>query len=451
VALSIGILVIALVVEVAFTAVCLTTRSSQPRLRSWIRLGLLGAFVLAALTPLIDWGSRWYLLAALLLIWAALGAWTLRGRRPDARPFSPTRSVLGAVGRLLLVLLAMTPAILFPQYTLPRATGAYKVALRSYTFTDAGRVESFTTAGEPRRVNVSCWYPEDGQGKYPLAVFSHGAFGMRGGNISTYTDLASNGYVACSIDHPYHSLLTVDVDGRRTMVDPGFFWEVIDFHNGKYDLAAEWALVKQWMALRVADMGFVVDSLTAQARNPGDDPVARRIDLEHIGLFGHSLGGATSAYLARVRGDVDAVIDLDGSLFGEFSDAADGSQVLNESTFPVPILIVYSDALGRKLDPGYDPDGRNPVNYIVATAPDAFKVHVPGNHFNVTDVPLISPVFASVIMTMAPNNGGAQVDDFAAMERTNQLVLAFFNAYLKGQGSFSAASTTADGGRAAAP
>lgn len=66
---------------------------------------------------------------------------------------------------------------------------------------------------------------------------------------------------------------------------------------------------------------------------------------------------------------------------------------------------------------------------------------MPGNHFNVTDVLLISPVFAGLIITMAPGNGGAQVDDFAAMERTNQLVLAFFNAYLKGEGSFAGAET----------
>lgn len=444
-AVTIGILVITLLVEVAFTVYCLTTRSNQTRLRSWIRIGLLGAFVLAALAPLlaklarsaIDWSSRWYLLAVLLVTWAALGAWALLGKRPEPRPFSPGRSVGGAIGRLLLVLLAMAPAILFPQFTLPQATGAYKVASKSYSFTDASRVETFTTTGEPRRVNVSCWYPEDRQGEFPLVVFSHGAFGMRGGNLSTYTDLASNGYVACSIDHPYHSLLTVGVDGRRTTASPSFVQEVLDNDNGKFDGATSYAMIQKWMALRVADMRFVLNTLVAQARTPGDDPVSQRIDLAHIGLFGHSLGGATSAYLARERDDIDAVIDIDGTLFGEYLGYVDGARVPNEAIFPVPLLIIYSDALGRNIDPTNDPDGRNPVNLIVATAPDAFKVHVPGHHLNVTDLPLISPVLTSLIIGAAPGNGGAEVDGFATMERTNALVLAFFNAYLKDEGSFS--------------
>lgn len=436
-AVTIGILVIALFVEVTFTVYCLTTRLNQTRLRSWIRLGLLGAFILGALASLIDWGSRWYLLAALLGIWAALGVWVLLGRRPETRPFSPVRSVGRASGRLLLVLLAMTPAILFPQYALPQATGAYTVASKSYSFTDTSRVETFTTTGEPRNVNVSCWYPENGTGTYPLVVFSHGAFGMRGGNISTYINLASNGYVACSIDHPYHSLITVDVAGHRTTANPAFVQEVLDNDNGKFDGATSYALVQKWMALRVDDMRFVLNTLVAQARTPGDDPVAQRIDLAHIGLFGHSLGGATSAYLARERADIDAVIDIDGTLFGEYLGYVDGARVPNEAIFPVPLLIIYSDALGRNIDPANDPDGRNPVNAIVATAPDAYKVHVPGHHLNVTDLPLISPVLTSLIIGAAPGNGGVEVDGFAAIERTNALVLAFFNAYLKGEGSFS--------------
>jgi len=69
--------------------------------------------------------------------------------------------------------------------------------------------------------------------------------------------------------------------------------------------------------------------------------------------------------------------------------------------------VVYSDALGRNIDSANDPDGRNPINAIVATAPDAYKVHVPGHHLNVTDLPLISPVLTSLIIRAAPGNGRA--------------------------------------------
>ena len=107
---------------------------------------------------------------------------------------------------LLLVVIAVTPALIFPQYKLPKMTGKHEVATVNYTYTDQSRIETFTNTGENRKVNVEFWYPKDAGGKYPLVVFSHGAFGMKTSNTSTFMELASNGYVVCSIDHPYHSL-----------------------------------------------------------------------------------------------------------------------------------------------------------------------------------------------------------------------------------------------------
>jgi hypothetical protein len=216
---------------------------------------------------------------------------------------------------------------------------------------------------------------------------------------------------------------------------------VLDWHNSELGEAQAVAIAKEWLALRVEDMRFVLNTLTEQARNPGADPVYQRIDLAHIGLFGHSLGGATSVAIARERSDIGAVIDIDGSLFGEVADDGHGALTVNQTVFPDPILIIYSDALGRQISAEHDPDGTNPVNHIVATSPNAYKIHVPGNHLNVTDLPLISPVLASLIISAAPGNGGETVDAYAAMAQTNQLVVAFFNAYLKGEGSFSVAGT----------
>ncbi len=39
--------------------------------------------------------------------------------------------------------------------------------------------------------------------------------------------------------------------------------------------------------------------------------------LQTIGVMGHSLGGASSVTLGRTRDDIDAVIDLDGTMLGE--------------------------------------------------------------------------------------------------------------------------------------
>lgn len=438
--LTIGILVILVVVEVALTAYSLSTRSNQTRVRSWARIGMLAAFALATLASIIHWSLIWYLLAALLVLWAARGAWALSGRRPE-QAFSTWRSVRGAIGRLLLVLIVLTPAILIPQFTLPRPTGPYQVSTVIFTFTDTSRVETFTDTGEYRKVNVGCWYPQGASGKFPLVVFSHGAFGTRAGNASTFMNLASNGYVACSVDHPYHSLFTRGADGRTTTVNPGYFRQVFGWEKDESADTSPFAMVWSWLALRTDDMQFALNSLEEQARRPDAEEVYQRMDLEHIGLFGHSLGGATSTQLGRERDDIDAVIVLDGDLKGEYLDYVDGKVVINESIYPIPILFVETDAMMRLIKAHEEEGIPTPTRHILATAPHAYERYIQGNHMNVTDLPLISPVLTSLIMIASPGDSGASVDGYAAIAQTNQLVLEFFDVYLKGQGSFSAAGT----------
>jgi predicted dienelactone hydrolase len=104
-------------------------------------------------------------------------------------------------------------------------TGEYQVATVTYTYTDTSRIETFTDTGANRKVNVGCWYPENSDGKYPLVVFSHGDFGVRASNTTTFMELASNGYVVSSIDHPYHSIFTRDASGKLTLFDQTYFRE----------------------------------------------------------------------------------------------------------------------------------------------------------------------------------------------------------------------------------
>jgi hypothetical protein len=100
------------------------------------------------------------LLAALLLVWAALGAWTLIRKKEEKKEYKASRIVLKAIGMLLLVVIAVIPALILPQYKLPKMTGKYEVATVNYTCTDKSRIETFTHTGENRKVNVECWYPK---------------------------------------------------------------------------------------------------------------------------------------------------------------------------------------------------------------------------------------------------------------------------------------------------
>lgn len=428
---------IALVVEAAFATYCIITKSNQRRVRNFVRIGALAAFVILALVAVIQWSWQWYGLAALLLVWAALGAWGLIGKQHTEKEFKSGPIVLKAIGAVLLIAVVMVPAFLFPQHKQPGLTGKYAVATANYTYTDRSRIETFTNTGEKRKVNVEFWYPQGTEGKFPLVVFSHGGLGTRTSNTSTFMELASNGYVVCSIDHPYHSLVTTDTSGNRTIIDNAYLQEFMNVDNGKYDPATVFTLEHKWIQLRTADIHFVLNTVLAQTKLTGSDKVYQLIAPDKIGLMGHSLGGESSAQVARERNDIDAVVNLDADLGGEYLAYNDGKPVMNDQVYPVPILTILSDTLVRLIDAVPDANTVVAVKHVTATAPNAFEVHLTGtDHMSMTDVPLVMPLMVSVINAAVPKAGGHEADALSTIEKMNEIVLQFFNVYLKGEGIF---------------
>jgi dienelactone hydrolase len=436
------ILIVAFVIEIAFAIYCIITKSNQEKVSSYIRIGALVAFLVLTLTSLIHWSFLWFGLALLLFIWAVLGVWTLIRKKNDRNIYKAGSILRRAMVGLLLVVIVMVPNLIFPQHQQPKMTGKHPVATANFTYTDRNRIESFSTTGENREVNVEFWYPRDGGGPYPLVVFDHGILGLKASNTSTFMELASNGYIVCSIDHPYLSLFTVDSTGHRTIINNAYLQEYLDVSNGKYDEQAVFTLEHKWMQLRIADINFVLDTIMAQTHAAGPATVYQLIDPKKIGLMGHSLGGESSAQVARLRNDIHAVVNLDADLAGEYVDFVNGRQVLNEKVYPVPILSILSDTLERLISAVPDANGVIAVKRVTATAPNAFEVHLAGtDHMSLTDLPLISPFLVSMINASVPKAGGHEVDPLSTINKMNELVLEFFNVYLKGAGKFSAAGT----------
>lgn len=167
----------------------------------------------------------------------------------------------------------MIPALIFPQHKLPVMTGMHEVVTVQYTYTDASRIETFTATGENRKVNVEFWYPKDTDDKYPLVVFDHGSGGVKTSNTSTFMELASNGYVVCSIDHPYHSMFTRGSEGHLITVDPAYLQEYLNLNGGTYNEEEKFKLQQKWMDLRTADINFVLDTILAQPQGSDSDSV----------------------------------------------------------------------------------------------------------------------------------------------------------------------------------
>jgi len=434
--MGISILVSACVFEVACMAYCITTKQTHNKARSWVRIAAFFAFVGGVLTPILDWGFRWYSLSALLAIFAAVGAGRLLTKRFGKRPYRWWRILFHGLAMLLLLAVATLPAIIFPEYESPQITGGYAIDKVSYTFTDTSRIEIFTNTGENRTLTVEFWYPKEGEGTYPLIVFSHGAFGVRMSNTSTFMELASNGYVVCSIDHPYHAAGTVDMNGNLTLGSRAFIQEVIDANSDVYSEKEQFELLSKWMDLRTGDIGFVLDTIRNNTQSNSDE-VYSRIDIHTVGLIGHSLGGAACVQVGRVRSDIGAVIDLDGTMLGEYSINRNGDVSINDEPYPLPLLNFYSEHVINKREA--EPEYVYPNTYISSLSSKAFEACIRGsNHMSYTDLPLFSPFLAKQLSGISGGSTKATVDTSYCIETTNTLVLEFFNCYLKGEGGFTA-------------
>ncbi len=347
--------------------------------------------------------------------------------------------IVNCILSIMVMLAALVSAFIFTNYDGIEPTGECGVMENSAILVDESREDTFEKDGSFREVPVHFYYP-DGEGKFPLIVFSHGAFGYYQSNYSTYTELASHGYVVVALDHPHHAFFSTDTEGNTVIVNDQFLSEALAATNGELSIEEEFETTKQWMELRTADENFVLDTIKEAEKSSklsdvwhtedekGILSILSKTDTEQIGLMGHSMGGATAVALGRERTDIDAVIDLDGTMLSEIVGIKDGAYQYNKQPYPTPVL-----DFGKKSD--YDEfskleEEQNYVyanQYVIDNAKDGRLVlFKDAGHMNFTDLPLISPFLASMLET-------GTVDSEEFMTTVNGVVLEWFDHYLKGE------------------
>ena len=139
-------------------------------------------------------------LAVLLLI-AVLSLLLKRNQEEGAK--KPLGAVVSCVLCILFLGVFLIPAVVFTGYNGLPVSGPHTVGETSAILIDRSRTDPFEQDGSSREVPVHFYYPEDADEgeRFPLIVFSHGAFGYYQSNTSTYMELASNGYVVAALDH----------------------------------------------------------------------------------------------------------------------------------------------------------------------------------------------------------------------------------------------------------
>jgi dienelactone hydrolase len=127
---------------------------------------------------------------------------------------------------------------------------------------------------------------------YPAIVFSHGFGGMRLQSIDLTVHLASRGYIVIAPDHPGRSL----PDQLPCLFSPAL--DGCKLGLGGPDPAPphiEEALA--WL----------------DAANAEEGALEGAIDLEHLGMFGHSAGGGTTSRVGDTEERFDALMPMAGA------------------------------------------------------------------------------------------------------------------------------------------
>ena len=342
---------------------------------------------------------------------------------------------------------------------LPAPTGSYAVGRTEFNWVDSARADPLADQGTaPRELVVWVWYPAEQVGTTPAPYLppswvqvrntdqgaggkliendfnrfqTHSFAGVAMaaapaafpvlimepgmGPIATdYTvfaeNLASHGYIVVGINPTDTANTTVFLDGKvvlRTVKGT-----IPDNATPTEEAADANRIEAVWQQ----DEVFVLNQLAAlNAAQTGF--FNHRVDLEHVGEWGHSFGGATALGLCQSDPHCQAGVDMDGT------------PTNNEMKVPVekPFMFMTED-YSKGCDQGC---AAMQQVFLNTKAGEATSLAIAGTgHFNFSDLPyrqapLIEPLFvlAGYEGTIRPARG---------LQIVNAYLVAFFDQYLKG-------------------
>ncbi len=426
----------------------------------WLRF-LPAVVICLTLVHLIVEQYRWQMAISYVMT-ATLFLFTLPNLlKGTASSLSGMRAVLlGAFG-FVWWLIAIALPIILPVPRLPMPPGPYAVGSVLYDWTDTTRAETYAPAPNAKReLIVQIWYPaqpttdaklipfvdnfdvalpafadflklpsftldhlrlvrthsygdapvRNDNAPYPVVIYSHGYQGYRTASFNQMEALASSGYVAIAIDHPYAASFTVFPDGRVVVNDPAILPPA--GRNQPGDQEAR----EKLQATIVADQRFVMDQLELLNTGNLDPRFAGKLDLQRIGLTGVSLGGGAIVWTCKIDARCKAGLAQDG--WYEPIPQTVVSEPLRQ-----PFMFMQSETQMWKMD------NLTRLNklYQSVNAP-AFHLKFAGVlHADFGDYPLLTSLSAPLMYERGTLNGERTVYIEAAY------LLAFFDMFLKDQ------------------
>ncbi len=423
-----------------------------------------------------------YVFAVLFTVYALVKA----SRKSSERRI-PKALKISAI-TLFFMFLALTSflAYAFPVFTFPEPAGGYAVGVRYFHFVDESRPDPFLDSSvRNRELMVKVFYPakqddsklfapyfhgssellgafaafyhlpgfmfdhlslvkthskeglalSDEQPGYPVILFSHGAGTSMEVETSQSEDLASRGYVVVSVDHTYVSAATLFPD------------RIANHHDGttNFQTPEPAEVITQIMA---EDVAFVIEKLSEMNAGSTEPMFEGRLDLDAMGVIGHSVGGAVAYNLGINDSRIKAAVNLDGAVY--ISPETDGNMapflMLANDTYHIQALESRESLMpppDMTTDTAYA-EAYNRAQQNVTALVDGLSVS--GNlytikgcsHMKLTDMGL----FIGVQWLRELIQFSGETEPARCLEITQALTAVFFDQHLKNEAGDSLESLT---------
>jgi pimeloyl-ACP methyl ester carboxylesterase len=374
---------------------------------------------------------------------------------------------LAALAVFAVLGLAMLLALLWREHkteiTLPAPTGHFAVGRTTYTWVNNTQMDELApSSGAKREVLVWIWYPSAAatsaapveylpapwrlalaqhsgvlmsqfftrdlslvrahstsdpevsseQRPYPVVIMRAGGGALTTDFTTLAEDLASHGYIVVGFDAPYRTFVVVLPD-NRIVIRPAT--------NDPENLQADQAnrLINRLLSMWTSDTKFVVSQLEQLNAADPSGKFTGRLDMQRLGMFGHSFGGATALQFCHDDPQCKAGIDMDGAPYG--SVVQDGLKqpfmfILGDHSHDLPDSA--SGQIHANFQSIYD---RLPNGRLFITIRGA-------NHFSFSDQMLLKSHYVIRLLCMFGFGG---LDGRRGLTITADYVRTFFDVYLK--------------------
>ena len=331
----------------------------------------------------------------------------------------------------------------------------FNVGTKSYKWSDSNRIDNYY--GNYRLINVQIWYPIDAtnpintfsspqyyyeidntykslenwteedyqiiskvpvnslvnypiseaKSKFPVLIFSPSL----GGNISQYTyyaeHLAKSGFIVVGVNHLYESEYAID---NKMNVFPSN----LKFHDSLKTLdipkqisAEKYREAKGERQLVLGeDLVFCLNKLEEINQNEFNG----QLDLQKVGAWGHSIGGAAAIYASVLDERFKAILNLDGT----------PPSIALKNGIKVPFMFI-EDLTDYENHNGYKKMHKRRSSFCKINDTDSYRILIGETNHN---------SFLSINYHLTQNKEDKKIV-LNVIQKTEQFMNQFFSHYLK--------------------